>query len=151
MTTISRLLRPEMVSLELEARTRDEAIAEIVGLLAKDPRVGNPKQFLDEVMAREASESTCIGSETAIPHARTDLVHTMVMAAGRSRDGVTFGCGKLARFIFVIAGPRPVAPEYLRFLGALARRMRSDDVRARLLSVADEKEFIRILGGAGVE
>ncbi|MCC6352986.1 MAG: PTS sugar transporter subunit IIA [Verrucomicrobiae bacterium] len=146
----SGILRPEVVAMGLRAGTRDEAIAEIVGLFARDPRVTDRERLLAEILAREASESTCLGFETAIPHARTDAVREMAMAVGRSEGDVRFGCGKVAKLIFVVATPRPMATEYLRFVGALARAMRSEDVRAELMGAGDAAGFIRILAGAGV-
>lgn len=139
-----------MVALAVGSNTRDGAITEIAELFSKDPRVSDPKQLLAEIMAREATESTCLGFDTAIPHARTDLVREMVMAVGRSHQGVTFGCGKTAKFIFLIANPRPVAPEYLRFVGALARAMRSDETRSQLMAAEDPNAFIRVLARANV-
>lgn len=147
---ISDILRPETVALGLRAGTRDEAISEIVGLFAGDPRVTDAGKLLGEIMAREAVESTCVGFDTAIPHARTDMVGELVMAVGRSDAGVRFGCGKEAKLIFVVANPRPVATEYLRLVGALARATRSDEVRARLMGAGDAAGFIRVLSGAGV-
>ncbi|HPA16613.1 MAG TPA: PTS sugar transporter subunit IIA [Verrucomicrobiae bacterium] len=147
---LSNVLKPEMVVLGLRARTRDEAISEIVAVMARDPRIGDAKRLLDEIMAREGVESTCLGFETAIPHARTDLVREMVMAVGRSDEGVRFGCGRVAKLIFVVANPRQMAAEYLQFVGALARAMRSDEVRGRLMAAGDAKEYIQILSGAKV-
>ena len=150
MMRLSRVLKPEMVILGLRAKTGDEAISEIVSVMASDPRITDAGKLLDEIRAREKVESTCLDFDMAIPHARTDLVREMVMAVGRSGEGVRFGCGKLARVIFVIANPRPMAAEYLQIVGALARAMRSDDVRGRLMAAWDAGQFIQILRGVKV-
>lgn len=147
---LSEILRPEAVALGLRAGTRDEAISEIVGLLSADPRVADAGKLLGEIMAREAAESTCLGFQTAIPHARTEVVREMVVAVGRSDAGVRFGCGNVAKLIFVVANPRPMATEYLRLVGSLARAVRTDEVRERLMAAGDGAAFIRILAGAGV-
>lgn len=146
---LSEILRPESVILDLRARTADGAIAEIVGLLAGDARVSDPKRLLVDVLAREATESTCLGFDTAIPHARTDVVKGIVMAAGRSEAGARFACGKVAKLIFVVANPVPMATEYLRLVGGLARAMRSEEVRGRLMAAGDAGEFLRALAEAG--
>lgn len=147
---VSDILRPGSVTLDLRARTGEEAIAEIVGSLSRDPRVSDAGKLLSAILAREATGSTCLGSDMAIPHARTDVVREIVMAAGRSETGVRFGCGSAAKLIFVVANPLPMATEYLRLVGALARAMRSDNVPGALMVAPDGAAFIRILEEAGV-
>ncbi|MES2310449.1 MAG: hypothetical protein V4507_16470, partial [Verrucomicrobiota bacterium] len=64
---------------------------------------------------------------TARIKARTDHLKGMVLAAGRSADGVFFENAKsTVRLIFVIGTPRRMATEYLSVVGGLARLLRDE-------------------------
>ncbi len=102
------------------------------------------ERFRRELIAREELRSTAAGFGVAFPHARTDAVSEIVIAAGRSDGGVLFG-EELVHFIFVIGTPREKANEYLVAVGTLARLMRSEKTRAALGKAGTPEEFIRVL------
>jgi mannitol/fructose-specific phosphotransferase system IIA component (Ntr-type) len=82
----------------------------------------------------------------AFPHARTDHVKRLVLAVGRSRSGVNFeNGGENIHFIFVIGTPRRMVTEYLALVGAMARILRQDEVREKLMQVKTPEEFLAAL------
>lgn len=144
---LADLLRPNLIQLDLTETKRTAAIHQVAGLLEKEPEMTNFKGFYEELLARERVEATTLGNGVAFPHARTDHVSRLVLAVGRSQAGVNFETsGELIHFIFVIGTPRRMVTEYLALVGAMARLLRHDEVRTKLMQARTAEEFIAVLG-----
>jgi mannitol/fructose-specific phosphotransferase system IIA component (Ntr-type) len=140
------LLDEKNVDLNLRARTQINALRRIVGLLALNEQIREPDKFLEQTLARERANPSLVEGGIAFPHARTDLVEKIVLGIGRSRAGIPFGQhGERARLIFLIGVPQRLVSDYLVCLGALARLVKEEDTRARLLRVDTPTEFLDAL------
>jgi len=143
---ISSLLKPEQIKLELVEVKRVDAINEVVQLLKTNPNVTNYEGFYAELLARERIESTCLGNEIAFPHARTDSLKGMVLAIGRSSQGVSFeNSSEMVKLIFVIGTPKRMVTDYLSVVGGLARLLKDPATRESLISAPTVEEFIATL------
>lgn len=143
---LADLLKEEHVTLALRARTRDEALREIVATITNAADVAEPDKLLAEVTAREQAHSTYMGRGVAFPHARTTLVTKIVLGIGRSADGVPFGPnGELAHLLFVLAVPQRMAMDYLICVGALARLVKDEKTRAGLDVATTADELVELL------
>jgi mannitol/fructose-specific phosphotransferase system IIA component (Ntr-type) len=143
---ISSLLNPEQIKLELDQVKRCNAINEVAQLLQTNPNVTNFAGFYEELLARERIESTCLGNEIAFPHARTDSLKGMVLAIGRSTQGVWFeNSGQTVKLIFVIGTPKRMVTDYLSVVGGLARLLKDSATRENLISAPTKDEFIAAL------
>ena len=143
---LADILDARNVTLELQAKRRDEALREIVATMAADERLAARDGFLAEVIAREEVQTTFMGNGVAFPHARTDLVERIILGIGRSSDGVPFSeSGARAHLIFVIGVPRRMATDYLVCVGALARITKAEGTRAELATTESAEEFVEIL------
>jgi mannitol/fructose-specific phosphotransferase system IIA component (Ntr-type) len=140
----ANLLQPARISLNIAATDKNKAILEVASLLEKDADLLDYGCFCRELIARDEMRSTAAGYSVAFPHARTDAVREIVIAAGRSVEGVRFG-DEMVNFIFVIGTPREKASEYLVTVGTLARLMRVEKNRAVLKKAATPEEFIQVL------
>jgi len=143
---ISSLLKPEQIKMELTQQKRCNAINEVAQLLQPNPSVVNFAGFYEELLARERIESTCLGNEIAFPHARTDHLKGMVLAIGRSQEGVWFeNSGQTVKLIFVIGTPKRMVTDYLSVVGGLARLLKDPATREQLISAPTVEEFIASL------
>jgi mannitol/fructose-specific phosphotransferase system IIA component (Ntr-type) len=140
----AQLLQAGRISLEIGASEKKEAILEVAGIVKRDADVLDFDCLCNELLAREEMRSTCAGYGVAFPHARTDAVREIVVAAGRSVGGVRFG-EEMVHFIFVIGTPREKANEYLVAVGTLARLLRREKTRGVLMRVETPAEFIQAL------
>ena len=146
--TISSLLRPELVELNLTAGSMDEAIRATAGLLAQRAEVLDFTRFCDELLMREKLCTTAIGNGVAFPHARSDSVREIVMAVGRSAAGVEFEDGaQRVHLLFVIGTPKERVREYLALVGQLARQLKSSTLCEDLLKAKSAEEFLSRLDG----
>jgi mannitol/fructose-specific phosphotransferase system IIA component (Ntr-type) len=143
---LTHLLDEREVILRLRSRKPANAIREIVQLLAQTGKIANPNAFLEQVLAREQTHRSVVETGVAFPHARTDLVDEIVVGIGRSRAGIPFGENQQrANLIFVIGVPERLLSDYLICVGALARLVKDEAIRSRLLNAETSREFIDVL------
>jgi len=139
------VLDEKHVTLELRARSRDEALREIVETM-RDGELQDTAGFLAEVIAREDVHTTYMGNGVAFPHARTTLVEEIVLGIGRSTSGVPFGeNGEPVNLIFLVGVPQRMVTDYLVCVGALARLTKDQATRAALMQASTAAELVELL------
>ena len=146
---LADLLTEQQVVLRLRSRKPANAIREIVDVLASDitgRKIAKPEAFLEQVFAREQTHSSVVEDGVVFPHARTDLVDEIVLGVGRSRAGIPFGENQQrAHLIFVIGVPERLLSDYLVCVGTLARMVKDETIRPRLLNAETSREFVDAL------
>ena len=149
---LADLLDEKQIALDLRGGSLNEALREIIDLLASNGRISDAEKFVHTVMERERTTSTVAEHGVAFPHARTDLVQNLVLGIGRSKNGVCFPKAKgLVHLIFVIAVPRQMIQDYLVCVGALARLTKDKAIRDGLLKAETTAEFIEQLRTASLQ
>jgi mannitol/fructose-specific phosphotransferase system IIA component (Ntr-type) len=138
---ITKFIGKACVIPELEARTKAAAIRELTHLLFDKKKIPDIEVALDQIVAREATESTGIGNGIAVPHARIPGMKTLACAVGRVPGGVDFMSVDRApvHLVFLICYPPSQQTTYLNFVATVAR----------LLS--DKAHFKAILGAPDAE
>ena len=146
MISITGLLSPECISLELQEKRKKRVIAELSGLLQRAGKIENGKALAGKIIEREAMASTGIGHGIAIPHCLTNLVDETVMAFGRSTNGIPFDSAdnKPAQLIFLLAGPQTATSEHLKLLSKLSRLLTEQQFRAQLIEAPTAEEVIEL-------
>jgi mannitol/fructose-specific phosphotransferase system IIA component (Ntr-type) len=146
---LANLLAEQQVILRLRSRKSVNAIREIVDVLASDisgRKIAKPEAFLEQVFAREQAHPSMVENGVVFPHARTDLVDEIVLGVGRSRAGIPFGENQQrAHLIFVIGVPERLLSDYLVCVGTLARMVKDDTIRSKLLNAETSRQFIDAL------
>ena len=147
---LSDLLVPSVLSLDLTAHDEQEAIRTVTARLAGHPGVKDADRLAGQVLEREKLSTTALGHGVAFPHARTTEVTEIVIAVGRSREGILFReSGQLVNFLFVIGTPSDRVAQYLALVGRLARLLKEEAIRAQLLAATTAEEFLTPLRSAG--
>lgn len=142
-TRLSKLLDPARISLTVQNTKRTAALNEVARLLENHPDVANFQAFYNELLARERLDTTCLGNEIALPHARTEHVKKIVLAVGRSTAGVHFeNCNQTVRLMFVLGTPKSNPTDYLILVGALCRLIKDAASRELLMSAQTPEAFI---------
>jgi mannitol/fructose-specific phosphotransferase system IIA component (Ntr-type) len=148
---LSEILDPNLVALELRARTEGEAILEIADLFRENGQIDKYYEFADAVMEREGRSSTNTGEGVAFPHARTDLVKRIVLGIGRSKEGIRFGeLKELVHLVFLIGVPQRMVNDYLVCVGALARVVKDKTRRDALMAATTAEELVEQLRAAAL-
>jgi mannitol/fructose-specific phosphotransferase system IIA component (Ntr-type) len=140
---LSSLLAPACITLTVQSTKRTAAINEIAKLLESHPHVANFAGFYQELLARERLDTTCLGNEVALPHARTEHVKNIVIAVGRSPTSVHFeNCDQQVRLLFVLGTPKSNPGDYLMLVGSLCRLIKDAANREALLAAPTPEAFI---------
>jgi mannitol/fructose-specific phosphotransferase system IIA component (Ntr-type) len=151
MTSLRDHLEPADIRLAVQAGTKHDILAELVGLLGLG---AEPSSVILKVLERrEALGSTGIGHGVAIPHCRTHLVPRLRVVLGRKSAGVDWGAvdAQPVTWIFLLAAPPvEVANDYLPVLGRIAQLMKDAGVRERLDATASPAEVLALIRDLGV-
>lgn len=144
---LTEILRPEMVWPELKAKTKPEAIKELAQHIAKGTGTLDEKQLTDILMERERLGSTGIQDGIAIPHGKVPGLKQMLIACGRSQEGIDFEAHdqKPTHLFFVLLAPEFAAGQHLKALARLSRLLKDASFRERIMSSQDANEIYRII------
>jgi mannitol/fructose-specific phosphotransferase system IIA component (Ntr-type) len=132
---IARFSAVELMAPKLAAKTRDEAIAELAGLLATEKFVEEPTSLVELALRREAMVSTGVEHGLAFPHVRNIEGGSLTFALGLKKSGLDFGSTDehLTKIIFLIVIPTAASAFYLRLLAGLVGALSTADARNALL------------------
>jgi mannitol/fructose-specific phosphotransferase system IIA component (Ntr-type) len=131
----------------LVGKKKKEAIAELVGCLAEAGLVTDEQGLLKAVLAREKIQSTGLGGGVAIPHARAGHIRRIVMAVGRSEEGVDFSAldNKPVHLVFLVAAPDESARPYIQTVAKVARLLKTPPYKDLMLMAADSAGIARLI------
>ena len=144
---LQELINESLINVDLRAKAKDAVIEEMVDLLTKEGIIGNKHEFIDVIKRREHIESTAIGDGIAIPHGRSSEVKRLSVAFARSKEGVDFSSldKKPVHLIFMIAAPQEARKEYLQAVAKIARLLKSNVMKERLLKADKPSKVMDIL------
>lgn len=151
MTRLLDLVDERSMELALEATNKTDAITQMVDLLHRSGALADRDAYLAAVLAREATGTTGLGDDIAIPHGKSDGMARPAVAFARFPRGVAWGDdGAPARLVFLIGVPAAQAgDEHLRILAMLARKLVNTQFRQSLLeadSVQQVREVLSVVG-----
>ena len=143
---LGRLLSSDRIVVPLISRDKPSVLRELVDVLVRVAG-GEAADMLQAVHEREDAQSTGFGHGIAIPHARTPLLKELVVVAGRSQTPIDYGAvdGQPVRLFFLVAGPESASGDQVRALARIARLVRRDYLRERLLKAATPEDFAAIV------
>jgi len=144
---LTEFISPQLIKLELSSIQKVDAIKELIDLLDKAGFLTDADAFLKSVLEREKVGSTGIGKGIAIPHSRTATVREVVVAVGRSKEGIEFEAldSRPVHLIFLIAAPIESGGLYLKALARLSRLLRYQEFRNELMEAKTAEEIIKII------
>ena len=123
-------LHEENITSELQAATKEEAIAQLVDLLIDSHHLKVDRDsLLQTVLEREAQASTCLGAGLAVPHGTLDDVPNMLGAMGINREGLAFETPDDApvHCIILLVTPTAERDRHLEVLASLVRAIGQDE------------------------
>jgi fructose-specific phosphotransferase system IIA component len=140
---------PDCVSMALQGKTKEEIITELVDILAKKGRLLNRNKALKDILEREKSMSTGMQHGIALPHAKTDAVHSLVVAVGIKKEGVDFESldGEKSRLFVLVVSPRKTDGSHVKFLTAIGTILKDAKRREEIINAASPEEVVRLLRG----
>lgn len=144
---LSQLLNPQAVRVSLHAKSKREAIAELVELLERAHGIPSGGEVLDRVLKREAMMSTGIGNGIAIPHGKARALDRLLSACGVSRAGIDFDSvdGQPATLFILLVSPEDVGGPHVKVLANISRLLKDEGVRESLKNAESSEQFLSLL------
>ncbi|MDB5389598.1 MAG: phosphoenolpyruvate-dependent sugar phosphotransferase system 2 [Planctomycetaceae bacterium] len=137
---VTSLLKPELVQVPLEARTKRSVLEALLEVAGRTWQVWEPASILQAIQQREDVYSTAFENGVAIPHTRTpmpDALGESVIAFGRTFSGIPFGAPKrvLSDLFFLVLCRD--SRTHLQVLARLGRMMQQSDFVEALRTAED--------------
>lgn len=146
---LTKLLDPSRINLQVQSTKRTAALNEVARLLSGHADVANFDGFYNELLARERLDTTYLGNEIALPHARTEHVKSIVLAIGRSPAGIHFeNCNQTVRLMFILGTPKSNPTDYLLVVSSLCKILKEAANRDALMTADTPDAFIAALTAA---
>lgn len=126
---ISKYIAKSCVLPEVSSKTKPDLIKELTHLLFDKKKIKGVGPALDQIIAREATESTGIGHGMAVPHARIPGMKSLACAVGRIPEGIDFMAIDRApvRLVLLICYPPSEQTTYLNFVATTAKLFTDSD------------------------
>ncbi len=123
---LSKFSEENLIVFNLNASTKEEVIKELVDSISSSNMVHDSELLYKDVTERENLVTTGVGYGVAFPHAKTKAVKGIVIAFGRSTEGVEFDAmdHKPVKLFFLIAAPEDAIGAHLNVMARLSFLMK---------------------------
>ncbi len=133
-----------IIELDLKSTSQEEVLNELSELLANSDRIQDAEQVLKALKEREELASTGIGFGVALPHARSKGAKGMVIAFGRSEEGIDFRSldKRPVYLFFAIVVPETAVNTHLTALAKLSLLLKDEENRQVLMDATFPQEVL---------
>lgn len=147
---ISDLLDRESIELNGSPKSKNEALDQMVELMAKSGKLCDKEAYRRQVYAREEESTTGVGEGIAIPHGKCDGVLKPGLAAMVVKEGVDFDAmdGEPVSLLFLIAAPNTEDNVHLDVLSKLSVLLMNEEFTEALRNAKTVEEFVGIIDKA---
>jgi len=144
---LMEIIQPGSVRVPLVATSKQDAIFELVDVLADQAGIAARQELKDAVWQRELTRTTGIGYGIAIPHGKCRGCERLSMAVGRLSTPIDFKSidGKPVELIVLLASPPDQTGPHIQALARISRIMTDDRARAQIKQAPSSKALYEIL------
>jgi PTS system nitrogen regulatory IIA component len=144
---ITELLDKDFIVPALSAKTKKEVLKELVDCITRKETEVESDDLLRVLLEREELGSTGIGDGIAIPHGKARKIKRLIVAFGRSLDGVEFQSmdGKLTHIIFLLIAPEDSAGVHLKALARISRLLKDSAFRKHIMEANSLQEVYDLI------
>jgi len=141
---LSELLELKTIAPRLKAKTKEDALKELVDILGAAGKITDRAEALRAIREREELMTTGIGLGIALPHGKTPAASELVAAFGRSAEGIDFRSldGKPAQIFFILLSPPDCTGPHVRALASISRLLKDKAFRDKLLKLETPEEIL---------
>ena len=147
------LLDPNCILPNLQASSKREVLEELAAALVSGHKEVNLPTVVEVLLERERLGSTGIGDNIAIPHGKLPQLSQMLLAFGRSPQGVDFDSmdGKPSHLFFLLLAPVNSSGLHLKALAKISRMLMSQVFRDSLMESDGAKDILRLIAEKDAE
>ena len=143
---VKEILDKRVIDLDMTAKTKDEVIRHLAGLLMEAGYIQDLEGYVKDVYLRESEGITGIGNHVAIPHGKSDYVDHVGLAVGRTRDMVEWESYDEQPsglfFLFAVPADSEGAKDHLRLIAELAGKLGNDSIMTKLQTAKSYDELL---------
>lgn len=145
--TLTDLLNRNCVAVGLKVSSKKQLIQELAEIMAACGCANNDeldaRVIVNAALERERLGSTGVGSGVALPHARLDGLEKVIAVAVRLDAPVEYEAidDRPVDLAVLILAPTNAGGDHLKALALFSRKLRNEDVRARLRKAPDAESF----------
>ena len=147
------LLDPNCILPNLQASNKRGVLEELAAALVSGHKEVNLQTVVEVLLERERLGSTGIGDNIAIPHGKLPQLSKMLLAFGRSPQGVDFDSmdGKPSHLFFLLLAPVNSSGLHLKALAKISRMLMSQDFRDSLMKSGSVEEILGLIAAKDAE
>lgn len=144
---LTEVLRPEYIWSALSSTNKDAVIKELARSIAGVVKNISEDTLVKILLEREQLGSTGIQDGIAIPHGKLPGLEKIVIACGRSIEGVNFDAhdAKPTYLFFVLLAPESAAGLHLKILARLSKLLKEPSFRDKLMKANDAAEIYKAI------
>ncbi len=144
---LTEILRADCVKIPLEGASKEQAIYELVDLLASKTGISAVDDLKKAVWQRETTRTTGIGHGIGIPHGKAAGVDQLRMAIGRPATPIDFRAidGRPVDLIILLASPADQTGPHIQALAKISRMLTDDSLRASLKAATTADELYALI------
>ncbi|RKX22770.1 MAG: hypothetical protein DRP51_01805 [Candidatus Zixiibacteriota bacterium] len=144
---LSKFCSEDLITFDLKSTEKDKVLEELVDLVSKSALVKDAGQLIKDVKEREELVTTGVGYGVAFPHAKTKATKGIVIAFGRSDEGIDFDAmdHKPVHLFFLIAAPEDAIGAHLNVMARLSYIMKSEENRQKMMKVTSPGELLQMI------
>lgn len=144
---LEQFFKTEYIKSDLLAKTKVEALHELVDTIIHGDLKLDSSLIVEILMQRENLGSTGIGDGVAIPHGKTSAIEDLVVAFGRSIEGIGYDSadGKPVHIFFLLLAPEKSAGYHLKVLARISKMLKIKNFREMLLKAKSSDDLYKII------
>ncbi|MGD0168882.1 MAG: PTS sugar transporter subunit IIA [Smithella sp.] len=144
---LNQILKIEFINANLTARNKDEALAELINTIIQGGMKLKHSSIIEILTQRENLGSTGIGDGVAIPHGKIPELDEIIVAFGRSMEGIPFDSmdGKPVHLFSLLLAPENSSGQHLKILAKISKMLKNVDFRKKLLKAKSQSDLYKII------
>ncbi len=144
---LDQIFNSEFINDNLSAKNKTEALQELVNTIIQGGLKLDSSAVIEVLKQREKLGSTGIGDGVAIPHGKVPILEELVVAFGRSNEGIAFDSidGKPVHLFFLLLAPENSAGQHLKALAKISKMLKAPNFRKKLLEAKSRVDLYKII------
>ena len=144
---LDQIFKVDFINANLLAKTKIEALTELVNAITKGGIKLKSSSIIEILQQRENLGSTGIGDGVAIPHGKIPELDDLIVAFGRSMEGVPYDSvdGKPVHLFFLLLAPENSAGQHLKVLAKISKMLKVANFRKMLLKAKSQSDLYKII------
>ena len=144
---LDQIIKMEFINADLSAKTKTEALTELVHTINRCGFKLDSSSIIKILQQRENLGSTGIGDGVAIPHGKIPDLDDLIVAFGRSTEGIAYDSldGKTVHLFFLLLAPENSAGQHLKVLAKISKMLKIANFRKMLLKAKTQNDIYKII------